>query len=77
MSAPASASLQNEGLRLRERNAALPAKVDAYSSSSSDDEAEAAKDIDKEKKTFGRTPDGTGSLPMRRRCPAGDANLLQ
>jgi hypothetical protein len=60
MSAPASSALDSEGLR--ERNVVPPAKDEAYASDSSsgDDEVEVAKGADKEKKTFGRTPDGTG-----------------
>lgn len=60
MNAPASSALQSEGLR--ERNVVSPAKDEAYASDSSldDDEVEVTKGANKEKKTFGRTPDGTG-----------------
>jgi hypothetical protein len=59
MSAPTTSSLQSEGLR--ERNVAPISKDESYSSpSSSDDEVEAENGFNKQKKTFGRTPDGTG-----------------
>lgn len=59
MSAPTGSPQNSEGLR--ERNAAPSTKDDTYASaSSSEDEAEDVKAADKEKKTFGRTPDGTG-----------------
>lgn len=61
MSKPATSPLKSEGLR--ERNVVQQSKDDGYiSSSSSDDEVEAERGIDKEKKTFGRTPDGTSKF---------------
>jgi hypothetical protein len=59
MGAPTTSTLQSEGLR--ERNITSTKEDESYSSPpSSDDEGEAEKDSDKNKKTFGRTPDGSG-----------------
>jgi hypothetical protein len=61
MSASTSSALQNDGLR--ERTVVTAIKEEIYCSTPSSEE-EAEDDVDKEKKTFGRTPDGTGVFPM-------------
>jgi hypothetical protein len=62
MSAATSSALPGEGLR--ERNIAAASKEDGYSPdvSSEDEVLQADDDVEKEKKTFGRTPDGTSEF---------------
>jgi hypothetical protein len=61
MSAATSSALQSDGLRVRTFVTGI--KEEVYSSTPSSEE-EAEDDVDKEQKTFGRTPDGTGAFSM-------------